>query len=107
MAASASIMATLCETLHRSAGRGNAVSRMGWPDVATCLVIDVALRQGPCVAAQVAHALPGQEGGPAEVLLQILSGDVKLPPHLLPDVLLPCSGQTAVQNTALVIENTG
>ena len=69
---------------------------MAWPGVFTCLVVDVALRQGPRVAAQVAHALPGQEGGPAEVLPQVLPGDVKLLPHLLPDVLLPCSGQTRV-----------
>ena len=75
---------------------GSAVSRMAWLGMPTCLVIYVALRQGPRVAAEIAHALPGQEGGPAEMLLQILPGDVKLLPHLLPDVLLPCSGQTRV-----------
>lgn len=58
----------------------------------TGLTIDVALGKGAAIAAQVAHALPGQEGGAGKEGLQILGGDVELRPYLLPDVLLPCNG---------------
>lgn len=61
----------------------------------TGLVVDVALWQGPRIAAQIAHAVPGQEGGPAEVLAQLFCSDPELCPHLLPYVLLPCIQVTA------------
>lgn len=56
----------------------------------TCLPVNEALPQRPAPAAQVAHALPGQEGRPGEEALQVPLRQPKLRPHALPHRLLAC-----------------
>ena len=57
----------------------------------TCLPVNEALPQRPAPAAQVAHALPGQEGRPGEETLQVLVRQPELRPHALPHRLLACA----------------
>ena len=61
-----------------------------------CLCVNVALRQGPAPALQVAHALPSKEARAGKPVLQLHDTHIEMGEGLLPDLFLPCNS-TQVQ----------
>ena len=78
---------------HVACMRHEPDRRMRLGHSSTCLPVNEALPQRPAPAAQVAHALPGQEGRPGEEALQVPVRQPELRPHTLPHSLLACMHQ--------------